>query len=114
MRFSIIHISWIKHWLIDDLLEHRKDDVFLLWEDFSGVERCLKDDENKVVLFHFIEKMDLEDLFRIQDLLLERNVKFWLYLHTFFPFCFKWTYLNEKKYWVGIESAQGHSGKVWD
>ncbi len=94
MRSSIIHISWIKHWLIDDLLEHRKDDIFLLWNDFWGLEESLNDDGKKVVLFHFIEKIDLEDLVRIQDFLLEKNMKFWLYVHTFFPFCAKWIYLK--------------------
>lgn len=95
MYKTILHISWIRHTIIDDLYFYRTKELSI--EDFlitTNDELYNFKDFSKydIVLFHFIEKLDIEYILKIINE--NKHIKYWLYLHTFFPFFEDGTWLD--------------------
>lgn len=94
---NILHISWIRHQIIDDIFLYRKEkletnDELILWNE--NFNEFYKFDDYNIILFHFINKLDIDYILEL--FLKYPNKKYWLYLHTFYPFCEDWTFLSSK------------------
>ena len=101
IKYNILHISWIKHTIIDDFISYRNsnwfEDIFIFSNFQLEINEILNNKKNIVVIFHFIDKIDVILLKSIINILNENNIIYWLYLHTFFPFCNNWTYINKEQ-----------------
>lgn len=94
MYKKILHISWIRHKIIDDIYFYRKDKLFIKDEIYFWLENDIKTTNFEIILFHFIEKLDID--FILDFINKNKEKKIWLYFHTYFPFYEDWTALSWK------------------